>query len=72
MQNPTVFTTSQLMAQLQQLDPSISSGTPQQLTQVLQQKHQQLRTLQQQVGSNKWVKIKKLIKGEKESLGLKN
>jgi hypothetical protein len=36
------------MAHLQQLDPNISPAT-QQLSQVLQQKHQQLRTLQQQV-----------------------
>ena len=45
------------MAQLQQLDPTISPDTPQQLTQVLQQKHQQLRTLQQQVKYNSKAQI---------------
>jgi hypothetical protein len=45
-----MMTRSQLMARLQQLDPSFFPATRQR-TQVLQQKHQQLWTLQQQVGT---------------------
>ena len=43
------ITPTQLLAHLQQLDPAIATAaTPSQL-QLLQQKHQQLWTLQQQV-----------------------
>ncbi|XP_067003505.2 ankyrin repeat domain-containing protein 17 isoform X3 [Anabrus simplex] len=49
MQPTSIITPTQLMAQLQQLDPLIVPATPQQLNQVLHHKHQHLRNLQQQI-----------------------
>jgi hypothetical protein len=59
LQKTAMMTRSQLMARLQQLDPSFFPAT-RQLTQVLQQKHQQLWTLQQQVDIDHlvmWIKL---------------
>lgn len=45
----SLLPSSHLMVQLTQLDPGMVPASPQQLNQVLQQKHQHLRSLQQQV-----------------------